>query len=225
MRRGHLLSLVVALAASAAVAQEGRGAPSLKGDGRISFQAGWRYAANSTLYDNYYARPENADLQRSSRPFGGPLILGSFAYSATELVEVGIDLFATGERLKLTGLPPLTTVSYGAMIGLRFQGWLDIGPEGMVPFLGILSGPLVATAVFEGQPVRDSLAQAWAGTVGATLRLTPRWGLSAELRQVFARGDTGRADLGSFNAGGSWLTVGVTYSFPEEPTRPLASSF
>jgi hypothetical protein len=104
------------------------------------------------------------------------------------------------------------------MIGLRFRSWLDIGPDGMVPFLGLLTGPMVAAAAFEGQPVRETFSQAWAGSVGATFRLTPTWGLSAEFRQVFARGAVGRTDqkFGSVNAGGSWFTVGVNYTFPKD---------
>jgi hypothetical protein len=54
--------------------------------------------------------------------------------------------------------------------------------------------------------------------VGATFRLTPTWGLNVEFRQVFARGAVGGTDqnFGSFNAGGSWLTVGVNYTFPRD---------
>jgi hypothetical protein len=221
MHRGYLLILVTTLAASSAARAQDRAAPSLKGDSRVSVQAGWRYAANSTLYNAWYSSPDNADLPESSRSFGGPLIVGTFAYSVTDLVELGIDLFATGERMQLTGLPTLTTASYGALVGLRFQGWLDLGPEGTVPYLGILTGPLLATAAFKGLPPKETLAQAWVGTVGATMRLNPTWGLNVELRQVFARGATGRADLGSFNAGGSWLSLGVTYFFPKDQGRRL----
>ncbi len=216
MRPSPLLTLVATLAALTASAQDG--APSLEGVGRISIQGGWRYAANTTFYDHFYSLPESQGLVRASPSRGGPLAVGSFAYGISDLVEIGIDLFAHGQRLQLTGQPQLTTVGYGAMVGLRFRSWLDIGPDGMVPFLGLLTGPMLAAAAFEGQPIRETFSQAWAGTVGATFRLNPTWGISAEFRQVFARGAVGRIDqnFGSFNAGGSWLTVGVNYTFPKD---------
>jgi hypothetical protein len=215
MRSSPLLSLVAALAASTAFAQGG--APSLEGEGRISIQGGWRYVSNSTFYNGYYSQYPN--LERSPQSHGGPLVVGSFAYAVTDLVEVGIDLFGTAERIQLTGQPRLTVLSYGALVGLRFQSWLDLGPEGTVPFLGILTGPMLASSAFQGEPVRELLSQAWAGNAGATMRLTPKWGLTLEYRLVFARGPVSRPNerFGSFNAGGSWLSLGVNYTFPAEP--------
>lgn len=216
MRPSPLLILLVTFAALTASAQ---GEPSLAGGSRVSVQAGWRYVSNGTFYDTYYSRPENQGLERAPQTHGGPLGLATFAYSITDLVELGVDLFALGEKPQLTNQPPLTTWGYGALVGLRFQSWLDLGPEGTVPFLGILTGPLLATATFQDQPPRETLSQAWAGTAGAIMRLSPQWGLAVEFRQVFARGAVGRKDqaFGSFNAGGSWLTVGVNYSFPPDP--------
>jgi hypothetical protein len=219
MRSSPLLTLLAALAASTAFAQDG--APSLEGEGRLSIQGGWRYVANSTFYNGYYSqRPE---LERSPQSHGGPLVVGSFAYAVTDLVEVGIDLFGTAERMQLTGQPELTILNYGALLGVRFQGWLNLGPEGTVPFLGLLTGPMLASSTFKGQPVRELLSQAWAGSAGATLRLTPRWGVTLEYRLAFARGAVGKPEerFGTFNAGGSWLSVGVSYTFPPEagPSR------
>lgn len=222
MRPSPLLTLLATLAALTASAQ---GGPSLEGGSRISVQGGWRYVSNSTFYDTYYALPENQGLERAPQSHGGPLGIGTFAYSITDLVEVGIDLFVLGERPQLANQPQLTTWAYGALLGLRFQGSLDIGPEGTVPFLGILTGPMLATASFKDQPPRETLSQAWAGSAGATMHLTPQWGITVEFRQVFARGAVGRTDqkFGSFNAGGSWLTVGVNYAFPPD-TGPASRS-
>jgi hypothetical protein len=216
MRPSHLLTLVATLAAFTASAQEG--APALEGVGRISIQGGWRYAANTTFYDHYYALQGNEGLARAGATRGGPLAVGTFAYGISDLVEIGIDLFAHEQQIQLTGQPQLRTVGYGALLGLRFRTWLDIGPEGVVPFLGLLTGPMLAAAAFDGQALRETYSQAWGGTVGATFRLNPTWGISAEFRQVFARGAVGRPDqnLGSFNAGGSWFSVGVNYTFPKD---------
>jgi hypothetical protein len=217
MRPSPLLTLILTLTAASASAQYGE--PSLEGVGRISLQGGWRLVSNSTFYDNYYSLQGNEGLERAPESHGGPLLAGTFAYGISELVEIGIDLFLNAERLQLTGQPRLTTASYGALLGLRFRGWWDIGPHGVVPFLGLLTGPLLASAAFEGQPVRETVSQAWAGTVGATFRLSPTWGISAEYRLVFARGAVGQpgTNFGSFNAGGNWFSVGVNYTFPRDP--------
>jgi hypothetical protein len=215
MRPSPLLSLFAALVASTALAQGG--APSLEGEGRISIQGGWRYVANSTFYDGYYS--QDPALERAPQSRGGPLVVGSFAYAVTDRIEVGIDLFGAAERIQLTDQPQLTVLNYGALLGLRFTTWLDFGPEGTVPFVGLLTGPMLASSKFQGEPVRELVSQAWAGNAGATLRLTPRWGLTLEYRLVFARGPVRKLDkpLGSFNAGGSWLSLGVNYTFPSEP--------
>ncbi|HYI01073.1 hypothetical protein [Hyalangium sp.] len=225
MRSSPLLTLLATLAASTAFAQDD--APSLDGVGRISIQGGWRYVSNSTLYNSYYSQPGNAGLERAAKSPGGPLLVGSFAYAMSDLVEVGIDLFGTGERLQLTDQPQLTTLCYGALLGVRLQKWVALGPEGTVPFVGVLTGPLLATATFKGERPQETLTQAYAATVGATARLNPHWGLSLEFRQVFARGTVSKTGqrFSSFNAGGSWLSVGVSYAFPPDPGPSLRNPF
>ena len=66
------------------------------------------------------------------------------------------------------------------------------------------------------------MTQAWAGTLGATLRVSPRWGLTAEYRISFVRGPVGsigEQKFGSFNGGGSWFALGLTYVWPPDPSR------
>ncbi|SEK70981.1 hypothetical protein SAMN05444354_102140 [Stigmatella aurantiaca] len=213
-------ALAAALCAPAAFASED--GPLREGVGRITVQGGWRLVANDTFYDRYASRPENAGLEPSPRSQGSPIGMATFAYAITDLVELGVDLFGTLERLQLTGQPRLTTISYGALLGLRLQGGLNVGPEGLVPFVGVLTGPLLASAAFQGQAAKETLIQAWGATVGATFRLTPVWGLTAEYRLVRARGAVeapGRR-FGTFNAGGSWFGLGITYTFPPGPSEP-----
>jgi opacity protein-like surface antigen len=230
MRRSELLPLLALLlallVATPAAAQEGVG-DALAGSSRISVQGGWRMAQNDTFYNAFYSRPENAGLERASPTRGGPLAVATFAYSFADTMEMGIDLFATTQKMALTGQPPLKTASYGALLGLRYQTVLDIGPYGTVPFVGLLTGPFVAAAAFEGQKARETLLQAWAAAAGASMSLTPRWGLCLEYRFVLARGGVGAPEqrLGSFNAGGSWLTLGLTYTFAKQPTSPLSHPF
>ena len=200
MRRSELLPLLILLVASTASAQDDSGT-ALEGGSRISVQGGWRYALNNTFYDNYYSQPGNVGLERASATRGGPMAAATFAYSIKDSVEMGIDLFATTQKMSLTNQPQLTTASYGALLGMRTQTWLDVGPHGTVPFVGLLTGPFVAAAAFEGQKARETLMQAWAIVAGGTMRLTPQWGVCLEYRFVLARGAVGTPEqrLGSFN--------------------------
>ena len=218
MYRSLFLSAAL-LSAPAALAQD-EVPTSLEGVGRLTIQSGWRMTSNDTLYDGYYSAPGREGLVRGPTSSGGPLAVGSFAYAVTDTVELGVDLFATGERLHLTDQPVLNTMTYGALVGVRFQTVLpDFGPYGLVPFAGILTGPTLAYSAFEGQTPQEIMTQAWAGTVGATMRLSPRWGVTAEYRLSFVRGQVGSVEqkLGSFNGGGSWFALGITYTWPPEP--------
>lgn len=228
MRR--LLPLAVLLATGSASAQDEELLP-LNGVGRISVQAGWRHSSNGTFYDSFYALPAYQGVQRAPESPGGPFLAGSFAYSVTEFFELGIDLYATGEQLRLTGAPTITNVTYGALVGLRLQTLLDIlTPEGVVPFVGLQTGPSLAYSTAEGVGSRELFTQAWAGTVGATLRFSAQWGLTAEYRLAFARGQSVFNNkpefrgLASYNAGGNWFALGVTYFFASDPIRPFSSS-
>ncbi|HEX8822926.1 MAG TPA: hypothetical protein VF794_23565 [Archangium sp.] len=224
MRR--LVSLALLLAAGSASAQEELA--SLNGVGRISVQGGWRLSSNATFYDSFYALPAFQGAQRAPASIGGPFLAGSFAYGVTDLIELGIDLFATGEQLRLTGAPTLTNITYGALVGVRFQTLLDVlTPEGVVPFVGLQTGPTLALSRAEGVQQKEVFTQAWAGTVGATFRFSPRWGLTAEYRLAFVRGQSAFntrpefEQLASYNAGGNWFALGVTYMLPPDPSRPF----
>lgn len=211
--RAALALLVVLAAAPAARAQ------ALAGEGRVSVQAGWRLTPNALFYDRYYGAPQNADKARLPASPGGPVVAASFAYSVLDVLELGVDLFATGERLRLAGEPAMTTATYGGLVGLRLQTLLPLGDDGgLVPFLGVLAGPTLAFSSVEGRGgPQETVTQGWVGSAGATLRLDARWALTAEYRLMV--GARGPSPYGSFNAGGSWLTVGLTWRVPAEPSR------
>ncbi|MCE9670262.1 porin family protein [Myxococcus stipitatus] len=232
----RLLSLLALLIAAPAVAQdEEEDVPtSLDGVGRITVQAGWRVTSNNTFYERWYGRPGNEGLARAARAGGGPLGTATFAYAFTDMVEVGIDLFATGSTLQVTqpGATPadapfersIKTFGYGALIGLRFQTVLpEVGPYGLVPFAGLFLGPALVSSERAGEGVQDDTTRAYAASLGATWRLSANWGLTAEYRFVYLRGPVGPQDarVGSFNLGGNWMSLGVTYTFPPDPSRSM----
>lgn len=232
--RGVIL-LLVTLSASVAFAQEDGYAPDtpapsaqdddypedeydkeaakrLEGTSRISIMGGWRYAPNLAFYDKYYSAPTHRDLERSRGSIGGPLLTGTFGYSVTELIEVGIDLFATYERMQLTNEPGLNIASYGALVGVRLQKRFELGSGVVIPSLGALAGPHIAASYFDGGRAVEQSSTAFGLCGGATVKFSKKWGLTFELRHILAPGDV--EDVGGYNAGGTWLSVGMTYSFP-----------
>ncbi len=236
----RLLPLLALLLSVPAAAQEDEAEvqdevpTSMDGVGRITVQGGWRVTSNETLYERWYGG-KGAGLPRAREASGAPVLALSFAYAMSDLVELGIDLFGTAGRLYLNepgeggavNERRIDTVGYGALVGLRFQTVLpEVGPYGLVPFAGIFTGPVLASSQRAGEAAQEATSQAWMGSLGTTLRLSPRWGLTAEYRLAFMRGPVGPpADrAGSFSQGGHWPSLGVTYTFPPEPTRPFPGS-
>ena len=219
--RGLPLLLLVLLTAPVASAQydEDEEPPKLQGTSRVSVMGGWRYAPNFKFYDTYYFQVENRSLARSRGSIGGPLLTATFAYSITEFMELGIDLFTTYERMKLTNKPGLNTVTYGAVVGLRFQKRLELGPQGTIASVGVLAGPSYSGAYFDGGRAVETSGTGLGLAAGATVRLSPRWGVCFELRQLVVGGEV--EDIGKYNAGGTWLSVGMTYVLPWEPDHSI----
>ncbi|MBN9685070.1 MULTISPECIES: hypothetical protein [unclassified Corallococcus] len=240
------LPLVFALATAPVVAlaqEEGdwsaeRAPNDLNGVGRITVQAGYRLTSNNTLYDSWYgAKGPGNGLERAPESSGGPVGVATFAYAMSDLVEIGIDLLGTAQNLRLSEPGPdattvsrkVSTLSYGILLGVRFQGVLDVGPQGLVPFAGVLTGPTVISSTREGSAIKEQVSQAWVGSLGATLRLSAKWGITAEYRFMFLRGPVESPDTAkysgpfSFSHGGNWFALGITYAFPPDPSRPLTN--
>jgi hypothetical protein len=235
--RGFVL-LYLLLAAARASAQEEEGAAPINGVGRITVQGGWRLSGNDAFYDSFYALPGYTCSEGCARESpGGPFLAGTFGYSVSEFIEVGIDLFATQQQLRLTNAPTLNNITYGALVGLRFQTLFDVlTPQGVLPFIGLQTGPALAYSVAEGVGRKELILQPWVGSVGATLRFSTHWALTAEYRLAFARGQSPYNDrpppagadanayknLAFYNAGGNWFSLGVTYLLAPDPIRTFS---
>ena len=236
--RGFVLLGLLLAAATASAQEESAELVPLNGVGRVTLQGGWRLSGNNTFFDSFYALPGYACSEGCLRDSpGGPFATGTFAYSVSDFIEVGIDLFYTQQQLRLTNAPTLNNITYGALLGLRFQGLVEIlTPQGIVPFLGLQTGPSLAFSLAEGVGRKESIIQPWVGTVGATVRLSAHWGLTAEYRLAFARGHSPYRDrtppsgvdpnayknLASYNAGGNWFALGVTYMLAPDPVRTFS---
>jgi hypothetical protein len=201
-------------------------AGALEGEGRVSVQTGWRVTPNNTFYESAAA----AGFSAAGSSPGGPVLQGSFGYSAAEWVEATIDLFAGGEMLRLVNQAALLSVTYGAAAGARLQWAFDAwGPfREVVPYAGLLLGPTLINVTGGNLPApREHVVTGYIGSAGVSARLADGWGLSLEYRFLVARGQV--PGIGSLNGGGSWLGVGVTWYFAPEQRmgeaglpRPLA---
>lgn len=224
-----LLALLATILATASEAQDDgyetgeKPRRELEHTSRFSLLTGWRYAPNGRFFDGYYQDPDNVGLERSGSGIGGPLLSGAFAYSPTNFFELGIDLFATYERFKLTGQPGLNAVTYGALIGLRFQHKFEVGPHGLIPSAGVLIGPMLAASYFDGGQAVENYTQSIGLTAGATVNLSEVWGLRFEYRLLTGRGEA--EDIGPYEAAGSWFSVGLNYQFESAPDRPMGRMF
>ncbi|MFZ5471771.1 MAG: hypothetical protein ACOZIN_20270 [Myxococcota bacterium] len=202
-----LLGVAALLLPAAAGAQARR----MEGVGRITAYPGWRLTPNDYFYDS--ASRAGHDPERPS--LGGPQVTGSFAYAATDEIEVGIDLFGGAETLRLSGMEPIGSTTYGGLIGVRLQK-PGLFFDALVPSFGVHTGPaLILVSSRSLERPHEVLTTAYAATAGFTVRLGERWGLSLEYKLLLARGMV--PHISGVNGGGHWLSVGFTTYFPSEP--------
>ncbi|MCY1079270.1 hypothetical protein [Archangium lansingense] len=224
-----LLATLAATAAAAAPAEddgyeiEERPQKVLEGSSRLSLMTGWRYAPNGPFFDLYYSNPYRRGLERSRGAIGGPLLAGCFAYSPTNLLELGVELFTTYERMEFPGQPGLNAVAVGALVGLRVQHKFAIGHYGLVPSAGVLIGPTFAVSFFDFEGAVENAPWSLGVAAGATLYLSDEWGLRFEYRLLTGRGEA--EDIGPYESAGNWFSMGLSYQFPSKPDRPMGRMF
>lgn len=183
----------------------------LQGVGRVSVQPGWRLTPNGAFYTSASA----VGLPPAAASPGGPVIASSFAYSATDNIEVAIDLILGGELFRFGNDAPLWSVTYGAGAGARFQWALgEWGPfQEVVPSAGLLVGPtLVSVSGGRLQSSHEEAVAGYTASAGVTARVGQTWGVSLEYRFLLARGLV--PGVGSINGGGNWLGLGLAWYFP-----------
>lgn len=185
-------------------------AESLEGVGRISLLPGWRWTPNGHFAAT--AAERGHPLERAS--VGGPQLTATFAYAASDAIEVAIDLFAGFETLRLREAEPLTSVSYGALAGAR--AYWSLGR--FAPYLGLGVGPvLVYTSGGLQTRPNERVTTGYAAMGGVSYRLTDTFAVTFDARALLARGNV--AGVGGINGGGAWAGVGVSWLFAAEPGR------
>jgi hypothetical protein len=207
-----------ALLAACGISFSAWAAEGLEGAGRATLLAGWRWTPN----DYFAGAAASAGYPLLRRSPGGPQVTGSFGYSATDLVEVSLELFGGGEQLKLSQLGTVGSYTYGALIGVHLQqpwrpSW---AAHGMISYLGLFIGPAVVDIAPPAQPLSESVTNAFAAGGGFVLRLSERFGVAFDVKWLVARGTF--PNVSGVNAGGLWAGLGVVWLFPREgPERQL----
>lgn len=200
------------LAAAAASSEPRR----LEGSGRVTALPGWRLTPNHHFFAR--AAEQGFFADRSSK--GGPQVTGTFSYVADESIEACIDLFGGGEQLHLSGVGEITSVTYGALLGARFQA-PGLLTDALVPYVGLLVGPALVYVAREGFAPDERLVTAYAAAAGLTYRLGERFGLTLEYKLMHARGVV--PEISGVNGGGHLFALGFTTYFPSD--EPADSPF
>ncbi len=201
LRALALVGLCLGLSTSASAAEPA-------GTGRITLLPGYRYTPN----DFFRKRAAAAGLVLGAPSPGGPQISASFGYRPSDAIEVGIDLLGGGEQLEVPGFKPLSSVTYGALLGPRF--FLPVSDR-LDLIAGVFTGG-VLVYLSGGQLTEpsESFLQTYGGLVGVTFKFSESFAATAEAKLLLARGIY--PEVGGFNGGGLWAGVGLTYVFPPE---------
>lgn len=179
------------------------------GLGRVSLHAGYRYTPNDFFLNS--ARGQGYLVRQSP---GGPQFTGTFAYAATDSLELAIDLFAGYEALRVEGYDSIQSVSYGALVGGRLFHRFGA----FTPNLGIGIGPTLVNV--SGGPLgvpNERVITGYAAVGGVNYRLGDTFGLGLDVRVLLGRGRL--SEVGGINAGGIWAGLGATWFIPPDVSR------
>ncbi|MBE2247975.1 MAG: hypothetical protein IAE78_00415 [Myxococcus sp.] len=187
--------------------------------GRVSIGGGLRW----TMNDHFNAKAAEAGRAPTSREEFVTAPLGfegmaSFGYGAFDWLEVAVDLFAGFESFKLEGWLPFSSLSYGALIGLRLTRY-DVLLPGLVPYVGVQTGPLLVLVSSPSAPGAERIMQGWSVNGGASYKFTDRLGVFVDVRYLYGRVFV--ADLAGRNVGGVLVSAGLSIFFPATPSREL----
>lgn len=200
--------VVAALLCSATAFGAERWQNGIDGVGRISVLAGWKLTPN----DWFFSQSAGLGYPAVTRGIGGPQAQASFGYGAIRWLEIAIDLFIGHDRFAIEGYDPITVLTYGALIGVRFT-FMDTFFPGFAPFFGVGVGPTLGY-VFTGthaDETHEKLVTGVSANAGVAYRINDSVGLSLEYRFLYARGVFNTSGV---NVGGSWFSLGVVIYFP-----------
>ncbi len=180
----------------------------IDGMGRVTVGGGVRWVPNG-----YFAgRAETAGFALLDKPLLSPQGTASFGYGANDLIEVAIDLLIGYEGFRLANKEtPYTSLTYGGMLGGRLTK-VDFLLRGLIPYVGAQFGPILATVTTSSSPQAERLLTGYAVTAGVTYLFVDRFGISLDLRYLWARSVVN--DISGINVGGLFISLGFTVVFP-----------
>jgi hypothetical protein len=213
VRRAPLGLLAVALALAAGPAQA-QSEHSIDGWGRVTVLGGYRWVPNWYFADQ--AQKAGTPITRPS--LGGPDLIASFGYGATDWLELSVDLFGSFDSFAVQGFAPFTTWTYGAVLGPRL-----IRPNtffrGFSPFVGVEAGATFVIVNSTSVSVGEQLLPGVTALLGFQLRIAERWAISFDARWVYARSYV--PGISGVNVGGVMFSLGVSALFPPRPRSDL----
>jgi hypothetical protein len=201
----RLAAVCVGLLSSAVFAE------TYQGSGRVSLLPSYRLS----LQAPFYAAAAKAGYGAPGGLEGGPGLIGSFAYAATDNLEVSIDPFAATEQLTLTEAQPIRVLVYGVNLGLRILAWFTPDFAG---FIGLHYGPnLIYAGGSTLVTTPESFSQTFGASAGAAWRLSEHWGVFGQYQ--FSYGGELKTSAGTILGRAHWFSLGVTYYFGRESTE------
>jgi len=204
-------AVAVALLASSFAFAEG-----VDGVGRIAIGGGFRWVPN------WHFTQKAAD---AGRPVvqtlnGGPQLTASFGYGINSMFELSIDLLGSFETITLQPAEgpaeEYTSAVYGAQAGGRFYPLLS---KTLQPFLTVQAGPLLSNIANTANPQQERVLLALSAGGGLTWRITDRYGLTLDVRYMYAR--SAIWPISGINVGGVWFGLSFNIFFPPAPKRDL----
>jgi hypothetical protein len=187
---------------------------SVEGWGRVTVLGGYRWVPNW-----YFAGKAAAAGMPVTRPsVGGPDVIASFGFGASEWLELAVDLFGSYDSFELRGAGAFTAFTYGAVLGPRLTR-TNVLFRGFTPYLGVSAGAAFALVSSPSVNPGERLLPGLTAVAGFHWRFTERWGVSLDLRWIYAR--SAIPGISGLNAGGVLLSLGLSTFFPPRPQLEL----
>jgi hypothetical protein len=181
---------------------------SIDGMGRVTIGGGLRWVPN----DYFAGKAAEAGFALLPKPIFSPQGTASFGYGANEFIEVAIDVLIGYEQFRLANAEkPYGSLTYGGLLGARLTK-ADFLFRGLFPYIGGQFGAILSTLTTSSGASVEKLLNGYAVNAGVTYLFADRFGLSLDIRYLWARAYL--EPISGINVGGLFLTLGFTVVFP-----------
>lgn len=210
----HFAVAAALCVATTAFAQDNPGR-TIEGSGRVALQGGYRYTPNADFIRRAEAGGHPVE---GGAIVGGPQFSASFGYAPLDWVEATIDLIVGFEAFRLRDLDDFTSTTYGALLGVRLEK-MDFPFRGLMPHFGVQLGPVLSFISGKSIAGSERFNTGYSINAGLSFRFADRWAVGFDVRYLFAYGNL--PEVATFNAGGLWGSLSVTFFIPSGPKDPM----